>query len=227
MSTWPPPEIATYRMERERTPFERVMQPRPAAPAAPDRRVADALMPPSGVPILWCRCGSAIELERMRNPATNAERQYLDAWPAMHAGAAHRVVRDSYRAACKPFIGGCRNCGQPVGGRKQFYCSDQCREVFDEDHFWNSASAAVMGRQAVYAVSPARGKHPRAAIICARCAEPIHGTAEVNHVVPVNGVRPFFGCQHHQANLEVLDHKCHLVVTGEQRAAGLIGRRAV
>ena len=38
-----------------------------------------------------------------------------------------------------------------------------------------------------------------------------------------SGDRQTFGCQNHQANLEMLCHTHHLIATTEQRAAGLIG----
>lgn len=64
---------------------------------------------------------------------------------------------------------------------------------------------------------------------CGKLREDRHGwggqrEAEVNHIRPVNGKRKFFSCDHHQENLEVLCHACHVVVGIEQRAAGLIGK---
>lgn len=230
-SQWPPPEIATYRAV-ERTPFERSVKRSPDAPTAPSRDLVAAMTPPPGVPIEWCRCGVSIHLDRLFHPRTNAERKYLDDWRVMHTGLGHRLVRDLYRAACRPYVTGCRNCGSPVEGRKQFYCTDGCRESFERDHFWQTARAAAIERQSIYAVNSRgvfRGKpyHALIATYCARCGERIEGMPEVNHIVPVNGARPFFGCMHHLANLEALDHACHLIVTAEQRAAGMIGRARV
>lgn len=46
---------------------------------------------------------------------------------------------------------------------------------------------------------------------------------EVNHVVPIIGRHGETGCHHHQSGLEVLCHACHVEVTSEQRAKGLLG----
>lgn len=43
---------------------------------------------------------------------------------------------------------------------------------------------------------------------------------EVNHREPVLGKHAQAGCHHHLDGLETLCHRCHLVVTAEQRAAG-------
>lgn len=51
-----------------------------------------------------------------------------------------------------------------------------------------------------------------------------HWAPEVNHIRPLNGIRPAFGCCHHQENLEVVCHDCHVAIGIEQRAAGLIGK---
>lgn len=45
---------------------------------------------------------------------------------------------------------------------------------------------------------------------------------EVNHVEPRRGRGYALGCHNHLANLETLCHPCHVTVTAEQRAAGLL-----
>lgn len=216
MNTWPPPEIAVWR-EPERTPFER-LNPLPPVDTSP-LVTPPEMLPLAGVPLLWCRCGDAI-LARGRGLTTfTAEaHRFVQRWTAAHAPPLHRLVDDDYRAACRQHIGGCRNCGTMPVSPLRFYCSAACRTAFERDHFWSTARAAAEARQRVYDVATRR----MGAMMCARCDQPCVDRWEVNHVRPLNGVRPFFGCMHHLDNLEVLDRACHLVVTGEQRAAGLI-----
>jgi hypothetical protein len=133
-----------------------------------------------------------------------------DAFIERHTGPGHGIEHDQYRAPCRP-LGGCRNCGAPPAWPKRFYCSDACRVEFEADHFWGSARHRAL----TLAMHDGRAR-------CARCHESTRGWPEVNHIVPVNGSRYHFGCQNHQSNLEVLCHRCHVEVTAEQRAAGLI-----
>ena len=138
---------------------------------------------------------------------------------------------DRYRAPCRPFPDIvderlCRECGEFSGGRRSFYCSRECRDTFDADHFWGTARLAALSRASIWSIG--RGDHrgltrPPLGYVCARCEG--FKAWEVNHIEPVNGDRQHFSCRHHQTNLEVLCHQCHLIVTAEQRAAGLIGHR--
>lgn len=121
------------------------------------------------------------------------------------------TVADRYRAPCAA-ASGCRQCGRDIRPRCA-YCSEACRKTFEQEHFWNTAR-----HEAVRRAGRARGTPPT----CAKCHLPCD--PEVNHIVPLNGNRPAFGCCHHQTNLEVLCHACHLIVGAEQRRAGLIGR---
>lgn len=174
-----------------------------------------------GTAVYWCRCGGVVPIPK-RGPGPSYDRDpealaALKAWEAVHLASRdlHRVVADYWRAPCKPFVTGCRNCGRPPTGRKLFYCSDACRLEFEPDHFWGTARDTVIKKARV--ADGALG-----VAYCVRgCGR--FGT-EVNHIVPLNGDRPAFGCCHHQANLELLCHADHLVTTAEQRAAGLIGR---
>lgn len=132
---------------------------------------------------------------------------------------------DEYRAPCRPFSTGCRQCGAPPPKPLRFYCSGECRTRFENDHFWGTASFAATKRQQVYDVET----HRYVGVVCARCealvgGQPCEGPPEVNHIAPVNGNRLHFGCQNHMANLEVVGHRCHVAITKEQRAAGLIGK---
>lgn len=153
---------------------------------------------------LQCGCGESVRL-----PADAA------AFRLAHSGKGHRVDIDRYRASCRPELG-CRQCGKPPGGRFRFYCSEACRDSFEEDHFWSSASKAAW-RKAPH--DPATGRAR-----CSRCNG--SGPFEVNHVVPVNGRRSFFSCLHHQGNLELLCRRCHVAETRAQRRLGQIGGRA-
>lgn len=133
----------------------------------------------------------------------------------------------SYRADCVPYEVGCRQCGKPIGFFRA-YCSRDCQKVFEANHFWNTAS-----HEALMRARPERKLHVPP--ICKRCGKECgwlntlgygRREAEVNHIVPLNGQRSHFSCAHHQENLEVLCHGCHVQVGVEQRRAGLIGRRA-
>jgi 5-methylcytosine-specific restriction endonuclease McrA len=88
--------------------------------------------------------------------------------------------------------------------------------VFERDHFWGTASSWALAAQRVYGIDG----HHLIGVVCRRCGE-IAARPEVNHIEPVNGGPRHFTCRNHQDNLEVLCHECHVVVTSEQRAAGL------
>lgn len=146
---------------------------------------------------------------------------------AAHTGPGHSVAFDEYRAPCRP-PGGCRQCGRAPQWPKRFYCSDECRDEFDQNHFWGSARHQTLWRRTIYDVgslNPRRRVRYPVGTVCARC-EGLHA-AEVNHIVPVAGLRFHVDCAHHQANLEALCHPCHVEVTNEQRAAGLLRRPPV
>jgi hypothetical protein len=108
---------------------------------------------------------------------------------------------------------GCWLCGRLLTGRAEKWCSTKCSELFWANHSWTWAKAAA--KKACYL-----GKSMHT---CARCGEPT-GSPEVNHKTPCLGAHNTNGCWHHLSGLEVLDHQCHLVVTAEQRAAGMFDR---
>lgn len=128
-----------------------------------------------------------------------------------------------YRAPCIAHQSGCRQCGAPIRDSRA-YCSRVCRRRFEMDHFWNTARI-----QAIQKTKPgydpevyiAGGERPKGFPACAKCQKP--GGLEVNHIKPLNGCRPHFGCCHHQSNLEALCHGCHVAETKRQRLAGEIG----
>lgn len=147
-----------------------------------------------------------------------------------------------YRAPCRPFDTGCRQCGKMIT-RGRAYCSGECSDTFQRNHFWNMARwqaiRASMGADEKDAAGRYLTYDERA--VCARCGGPARGirhpetvedgrtfaasywAPEVNHIRPLNGDRPDFGCCHHQDNLECVCHPCHVALGIEQRAAGLIG----
>lgn len=108
----------------------------------------------------------------------------------------------------------CQWCNAELDNpRRTAFCSDAHAREWERNHRWNRARA--------YAKRRARYR-------CQRCGAGKEAGLEVNHVVPVNGAGYGDGCpQHHQENLEVLCHDCHVRTTNEQRAAGLIGPRGL
>ncbi len=135
----------------------------------------------------------------------------------------------SYRAPCRPFATGCRQCGVLIPPRRA-YCSDECSEAFGIEHFWSTAQAEALRRAQPYGPAIKGERQPWiGAPVCSRCgkacgalveARPytIRREAEVHHVVPLNGKRPSFGCMHHQSNLSVYCHRCHVEIGKELRA---------
>ncbi len=199
---------------------ERYWTPPPPAPPADVR---------PGHAIWFCRCGAVYPDPYRDGPFDRHAPVWvaLARWQEEHAERPHRALRDEYRASCLPHIGGCRNCGTMPVWPKQFYCSDQCRETFEADHFWDSARGYTVTRNSIYPVGDGRFTYHRpTATRCERCDELIPwaypSAVEVNHIAPLNGIRPHFGCVHHQSNLEVLCRPCHHETTAEQRRLGLI-----
>lgn len=131
-----------------------------------------------------------------------------------------------YRAPCRPFETGCRQCGKDIPARRA-NCSASCADVFEHNHFWNTARAEAIRRASPFGPAPECVRQPWIGWpVCSRCRQ---GTLspEVNHRVPLNrrrGRTYHFGCFNHQENLEVVCHDCHVQIGIEQRAAGLIGK---
>jgi hypothetical protein len=119
---------------------------------------------------------------------------------------------------CLPFARSprqCDLCGAPLVGRQQRWCSLECSDTYWPHHSWKVARETALGRA-------------RIGIKRYRCAICGCGTRspEVNHRTPALGAHSQTSCAHHQDNLEVLCHDCHLGVTVAQRAAGLLRRTA-
>lgn len=99
---------------------------------------------------------------------------------------------------------GCDRCGRKLTGRRTRWCSDSCRRWFLDNHRWTNA----------------RRKARRSARWrCDACGSTER--LEVNHIVPCIGRHGTIGCHHHQSNLQVLCHACHVAATAAQRAAGM------
>lgn len=77
---------------------------------------------------------------------------------------------------------------------------------FRVNHVWRFAREAAL----------------RAQPACVTCGS--MEALEVNHIVPLAGRSRRESCAHHQSNLEVLCHDCHVDVTNEQRAVGWFRR---
>lgn len=62
------------------------------------------------------------------------------------------------------------------------------------------------------------------AVAAAIAAEVLSRSLEVNHKTPILGRHDEGGCHHHVEDLETLCHRCHLIETARQRAAGELVR---
>lgn len=100
--------------------------------------------------------------------------------------------------------GRCSWCGTVLPARRRRWCSDECGRAYADNHAWTNAREVAKDR---------------AGYRCERCtASPPSVRLDVHHrdpVDPQHGYGP--GCQHHQANLEVLCVKCHRVEHGFMR----------
>ena len=110
-------------------------------------------------------------------------------------------------------------CRVALPPRRSAYCSDRHAREFERNHLWFAARRAARWR---------------AGYACERCGlkpsevrrDPQWRRAyarhelrlEVNHVLPLAGAYRLVTCANHQANLEVLCHRCHLVATAAQRS---------
>jgi 5-methylcytosine-specific restriction endonuclease McrA len=101
----------------------------------------------------------------------------------------------------------CEWCGKKLPKRRRRWCSDRCGQSFYNNHHWNAARRAARKRDGYK---------------CVQCGSKEH--LEVNHIVPCLGKHHEAGCWHHLSNLETLCHEHHVVVTRQQKAAGLFDR---
>lgn len=97
---------------------------------------------------------------------------------------------------------GCQRhgCGKPLTARQRRWCSTECREWHYRNHVWNVARHAAL-------VTRGEGNPNRAT--CVQCGS--RTQLEVDHIIPRNGT-PLseWSCLHHQENLRVLCHSCHV-----------------
>ena len=103
--------------------------------------------------------------------------------------------------------GHCHWCGKKLSGRRTRWCSTKCSRLAVVNHRWTNARHAIKGRRAEWR--------------CEQCGV-VTAKIEVNHKVPCKGKHSTWGCWHHEDNLELLCHGCHVTKTREQRAAGLL-----
>ena len=100
----------------------------------------------------------------------------------------------------------CQRCGVLVQRGRRKWCSEECSDAWWVNHSWSFARA--------HAIERAGGSEA----CCAHCGVLVgFRDAEVNHIVPRRGAGYGRGCHHHQGNLEVLCHECHVRETTLQR----------
>jgi hypothetical protein len=141
----------------------------------------------------------------------------VDAAPAWHA---HVTCVDLAEPVCR-----LARCRQALPPRRTAFCSDRHASEFEHNHVWMHARRAA---------------RRRAAWACERCGfkpseirkDPDARRAyrrhelrlEVNHIEPLGGSYRSVTCRNHLTNLEVLCHRCHMGVTGAQRAGFVASR---
>ncbi len=112
------------------------------------------------------------------------------------------------------------SCRTELTGRRTAYCSDAHARAFEGEHVWPEARKRAR-RRARYACQrcgfkpSAVRKDPEQARTYARHELKL----EVNHIVALRGRYRFVSCLNHADNLEVLCHRCHVVVTNAGREA--------
>lgn len=143
----------------------------------------------------------------------------------------------------------CIVCRKELPKRRYRYCSDACGKWFSENHDWGTARnhAWTLNFDKNHVVVKHHNSYTRKDgtlhefdtetrhACCSRCGQPelsygvdgwLNSRLEVDHIIPINGGIRAKTCMNHQENLRVVCHGCHLILTAEQRAAGLIGRKA-
>jgi len=109
-------------------------------------------------------------------------------------------------------------CRVELPPRRTAYCSDKHAREFERNHVWLAARRAARRRarwaceRCGFKPSEVR-KDPEARRAYSRQELRL----EVNHIVPLFGSYRSVTCLNHQTNLEVLCHRCHLVITRSQR----------
>lgn len=107
---------------------------------------------------------------------------------------------DDWNPAERPGGGTCGACGAALVTTRWFCRAPAgCRTLYMENHLWGDARSAAMRRDEMK---------------CRKCPA---WADEVNHIAPRRGRGYRRGCHHHLDNLESLCHRCHVIVTAEQR----------
>lgn len=116
--------------------------------------------------------------------------------------------------------GTCVWCAGPLTGRQQRWCGRSCIRAHLINHTWSGAREEAIRR----AMIPLEERTlrdgdvvPEGPVYCDDCGRRIRGRAEVNHVLPRWGAGYGPGCHHHQTNLQVLAHPCHVAETLRQK----------
>lgn len=133
----------------------------------------------------------------------------------------HVATRISKTCVLTKFVGDlgtCRWCATALPrlksgaiNKKRYWCSSKCGDLFWQNHSWSQARIVARRRD--------RYK-------CRVCGA--RGVIEVDHIVPMRGVRHSTnGCYHHLDNLRVLCHYHHQQVTRKQKMARLLGESDV
>jgi hypothetical protein len=115
-------------------------------------------------------------------------------------------------------------CRAPLPPRRTAYCCDRHAREFERNHVWLAARRAAR-RRARWACErcgfkPSEVRKDREA---RRAFSRFELRLEVNHILPLAGSYRSVTCLNHQTNLEVLCHRCHLLVTKDQRVSSIEG----
>lgn len=111
----------------------------------------------------------------------------------------------------------CYGCAGPLTGYARKWCSQACSDRWWTNHAWGFARPEAirrsggLSREAWNEGLPS----PYEWWTCDDCGGH-DGTPEVNHVEPRAGAGYGPGCHHHQTNLQVLCHACHVAETTRQ-----------
>lgn len=114
-------------------------------------------------------------------------------------------------------------CRAALPRRRTAYCSNKHAREFERNHVWLQARRAARRRarwaceRCGFKPSDIR-KDPEARRAYSRPELRL----EVNHILPLVGSYRSVSCLNHQANLEVLCHRCHLEVTRGQRGGAAL-----
>jgi 5-methylcytosine-specific restriction endonuclease McrA len=101
--------------------------------------------------------------------------------------------------------GRCAWCLGTLPPRRRRWCGDRCKGTYLDNHFWGWARHLAIVRAGGFGEAT-----------CDQCGRRIRGAPEVNHVEPRAGAGYDDGCHHHQTNLQVLCHGCHVAETTRQ-----------